>query len=320
MRIIFFTVISVLLTTAVSGDAAVVYPFEGSVNFKTKKFNVSIQSKELGKASFEGEPKADHDFELKVVLDHFQFRDMDVSADVATTISKSINVNKESVYTGRISSQYLLVDYKPVREITGSFFAKDRLLTLRSFRIGGVNANGSVELRPPYAINLAINLDRIPMNQFLDVWAPDRTYESDGEVSGLIKLSRNAYELYVNGKLKGNDGYIKTFGFDDIRLDIEGIYPNLQISKSRVLKKDGVSFEFEGPINLKDMKNVKQQIQELTYLPVVRGTELEREWTIRQVRDDTVGKTTLKYMLRKETDGTSNENSAILGIEKSLEF
>ncbi len=313
-KVIWFLLFVIL--TAASSDAAVVYPFEGEFDFRTKEFNITVLSKEDGKAVITNRLIEDKGYELSAKIDHFNTESSDLSSDFTAVFTKSVDVDNAIVYNGTLNTQYMLVDFKPIRELSGDFFIKDKVLTFSSLKFGGVNCTGSFDFESPHAVNLAINIDRIPMDKFLDVWQPSRTYDADGLVSGIIKVTGDLDALYLKGKLDGADGYIKTFDFDEIHLDIEGVYPHLQIAQSKVLKKDGLNFEFEGPINLRDRKNFKKQIKELTFKPVVRGSESEREWTIRQVKDDSTGATSLKYLLRKETDDVSG----MLGIEKSLEF
>ena len=317
MRISTFLLATMFVFSAVSSDAAVEYPFEGEFDFRTKELSVTFDSEERGKVTISNKVVSDNAFELIADFDHFKAAGLDFSSQLTARITKSMDVDEEEVYTGVINSKYMLVDFKPVRELSGSFFVKNKALTISSFNFAGVSCDGSIDFDEPYPVNMAVKLDYVPMDKFLDVWVSNRTYDAEGFVSGIVKVSGDADNgVYLKGKLDGSDGRIKTFDFEDIHLDIEGTYPHLQIAQSKALKKDGISFEFEGPINLKDKENFKKQIKQLNFMPVVRSNDLEHEWTIRQAKDDTTGTTSLKYLLRKEPDDVSG----MLGIEKSLEF
>lgn len=307
-----------------------VFSFEGQVDFSKKEFNIVLN---LGdKSSLEAKVQKTSETEYRFLLDieHLKTPFFDLLSKVESSIE--IIRGPENFYKklgdtklrGRVWSQYSLVNYKPIQELSGSFEVKDRRLHLTAFSFGSLNCNGYVDLIPPYKLDLVINLLDVGMKDFLNFWGAGDEYESSGAVSGEIRAFGALDHLMLKGNLESRHGFVQKLDYDIISLNIEGVYPHMQIAHSTISKSDGVSFTLDGPINLEDKANFKKQIKALMIAPLVSDSGSELEWTIKRLNPEGSGTTELKYRFQRknalESGASAGDKIDMLGIERTRKF
>lgn len=83
-----------------------------------------------------------------------------------------------------------------------------------------------------------------------------------------------------------------------------------------------MSFFLEGNVDLsKDFKNFSEQIAKMKMLPLIRQTDVDREWTIRRDNEgQKTGETEFKYRLRKEREVSGVAEGGMVTIERSIKF
>lgn len=201
--------------------------------------------------------------------------------------------------------------------LTAYFEIKSGRIYIHSASSGALEYQGYVGLDDPYDVNISVDLQDVNLDSFLSFWIQNKKFEAKGAVRGEIKISGNLTRLFLKGSLEVSPGFIKELQFNKIFLNAQGDYPNLEIEKLVIHQSDGLSLDLKGPFNLGDQKNFKKQMEALSMSPLVFHSDLESQWTIKQL-----GSTQIKYRLRKEknTDSFSEENSPLLGIERKLEF
>ena len=223
---------------------------------------------------------------------------------------------------GKIWSQNSLVNYKPIRELSGRFEIKDNQLFLHSLSFGNIVCQGRAGLVSPYKLDLKAVLYEVDMEDFLNFWVRGKEYESRGTVSGGIGISGTLGSPVLKGSLESHNGFIESLEYNRIYLNAEGVYPKMQIVHSTISKSDGVSFSLEGPFDLSGQENFKKQIRALTFAPLVSDSVSERAWTIKRLRQKGTGATEVKYLLRKGDHGgiSPAKESDMLGIERTVKF
>ena len=219
---------------------------------------------------------------------------------------------------GEIWSQNSLIDYKPIRELTGRFEVRDGQLLLRSLSFGNLSSQGSVDLVYPYKMDLKVLLHEVAMEDFLNFWMGNNEYKSFGTVSGEIAVSGTLDRIGLKGSLESHDGYVEKLEYNSIYLNAQGVYPQLSIGQSTISKADGLSFAFSGPVDLSDQENFTKQIGVLVLSPLVSDSASEREWTIKRLNQPNSGATEIKYLLRKEDK--SEGASGMLGVQQTMSF
>jgi len=195
---------------------------------------------------------------------------------------------------------------------------------INALSFGDLNCNGYIDLVQPHKLNLSLDLLNVAMSDFLNFWSANKRFDSSGSVSGKIRASGTLDNLVLKGRLESRNGYVQKLDYDVISLNIEGTYPNLEITNSMVSKSDGVSFTLDGPFDLSDRGHFKKQIKALTIAPLVSDSGSEREWTIKRLNLEESGVSEIKYRHRKGdvlgTGTSAGDETDMLGFERTRNF
>lgn len=302
-----------------------IFSFDGRVNLDKRQLGFQLDFSDGGSIAIKSAIQDAEVLLLRLDLEHFKVFHYDISSELKGSI-EFLSKGKKTIdgIFGKLSSNYTLLNYRPIRELSGQFELKNKKLYFRSFSVGNVAFNGHVDLVGPYNVDLVFTLAMIEMNDFLDFWMNDRNYDSGGLVSGTIGVAGNLNKLFLKGKLESHDGYINKIRFNSLLLNLNGFYPNLEVFDSSISEKEGFSFAFSGPIDLSDKKNFKKQIQDFTFLLDVKSDDSEAEWTIKKYNkeESNSGTTELKYFLQKDLGSSllSNEDAGVLGVERRISF
>ena len=312
--------------------ANVVVTFHGQADFTQNNFDVTLDfppasSTALRKSdnkspsvAISGVKISNKDYRFSLDIDHLRTP----ICDLLSKIESSIEVDprsadrSSSMVRGEIWSQNSLVDYKPIRELTGQFEIKDNQLLLRSLSFGNLSCHGSLELVYPYKMEMKVLLHDVAMEDFLNFWTRSKQYKSFGSVSGEIGVTGTWDRIGLSGSLESHDGYVEQLEYNSIHLNAQGVYPQLRIGQSMISKADGLSFTFSGPFDLSDQENFKKQVSALVLAPLVSDSASEREWTIKRLNQPNSGATEIKYLLRKEDK--SDGASGMLGVQQTMSF
>lgn len=304
--------------------------FEGKIDLLKNEFTVVLDLDEKSSIAATARRISETDYRFLVDVEHLKTPLFDLLSKIESSVEviKEDSISKAmpagTTFRGKVWSQYSLVDYKPIRELSGGFEIKDRRLYLTELSFGNLNCNGFIDLIRPYKLNLSLDLLNVGMSDFLNFWSAGKKFEASGTVSGKIKASGTLDNLALKGSLESRNGFVKKLDYDSILLNIEGIYPHMRIERSMISKSDGVSFTLNGPFDLSDRANFKKQIKALTIAPLVSGSGSEREWTIKRLDLKKSGVTEIKYRLRKGDVlgiGTSaSDESDMFGFERTRKF
>jgi hypothetical protein len=245
--------------------------------------------------------------------------------DVSSQIGSSLQIilDQERKIKGEVWSQYSLVDYKPIRELSGTFEITKEKLMINQVVVDHMEVYGSVNLLPPFNVDLDLQLKAVDMETFLGFWMRNKVYVAVGDVYGKIKVSGQLSKPFLSGSLQSQDGVVGRRYFDSIHLNIEGLYPYMQIFDSVFSETGGLSYAFDGPLALDDLKNFKQQVKALNFSPVINESDSRIEWTIKKFQHSDDESTEIKYLRRKNIDSetaTPNEQSDMWGVERTLKF
>ncbi len=310
--------------------ANVVATFYGQVDLTQKQFDVTLDFSHLpgspplenkqSSVAISGAKVSDKDYRFSLNIDHLRTPIWDLLSKIESSIEVDPQAAGKSapMVRGEIWSQNSLIDYKPIRELTGHFEIKDSRLLLESLSFGNLSCQGSLDLVYPYKMDMNVLLRDVAMEDFLNFWAGNKEYKSFGTVSGEIGVSGTWDRIGLKGNLESHDGYVEQLEYNSIHLNAQGVYPQLSIGQSTMSKADGLSFTFSGPIDLSDQENFTKQIGALVLSPLVSDSASEREWTIKRLNQPKSGATEIKYLLRKEDkpDGASG----MLGVQQTMSF
>lgn len=333
-------------------SASVLFTFRGQADLSQKQFDVIFDFPRAGPAEFSpeniyseinafveerrasvavsGARVSDNDYRVSFDIDHFRTPFFDLLSKIESSIEvvregeagpstqSSVAGKTRTTLRGKIWSQNSLVDYRPIRELTGRFEIRDKQIFLDSLSFGNLVWRGAIDLTYPYAMDLVVSLHDVAMEDFLNFWVKDKQYESFGTVSGEIGVSGTWDRLSLKGSLESYDGYVEELQYNTIHLNAEGIYPKMRIVPSLLARTDGVSVTFSGLFDLSDQDNFRKQLGALVLSPLVSNSASEREWTIKRVQQPKSGATEIKYLLRK--DDKLGGESDMLGVEQKVNF
>jgi hypothetical protein len=303
--------------------------FEGQIDLSKNEFNIVLDLNEGSSVTAKATRMSETNYRFLLDIDHLKTP----LFDLLSKIESSVDLVKgegdttdpfDAALQGKIWSQYSLVDYKPIDELSGRFEIKDKRLYLRALSVGNLTCEGHLDLTAPYSLDVSVNLSGVNMEDFLNFWGSGKDTESSGDVFGEIKASGSLKHLALKGSLKSRDGFVQELDYNAIVLNIEGVYPFMEIAQSTISKSDGVSFSLDGPLDLSDKENFKKQIEALTLAPLVSDSDSELEWIIKRLNPENSGTTELKYHVQKGdalgTGPSSGDEIDMLGIERSRKF
>jgi len=304
-------------------NAQKILPFTGQIDFVSKKLFVNVETEAKGTAALTVSEAAKDNYHFALSLDHLRTLGFDISTQLKSLVSVAPPTSGESLaFQGELLSQYTLINYKPVSELSGSFRIKDRVLYLDSFSIGGITASGTMQLMHPFKVDMAFNITDIAMGDFLKFWGAQEEIYSEGQVSGDVRILGAIDRPSLRGSFSTHEGVVDELRYNHIVLNVEGLYPVVHLTNSSVAQTDGMAFNLEGSLDLADRQNLEEGVAALKTTPVVNNDPSSSEWTLK--RKNTSGQpdsSEFKYFLRKEhKDHTAQEETDLLGVERSIRF
>ena len=321
MKRMFLSIVCLLSLSVAQADAKELFTFDGTIDLSSRQFKIDVDFADESFIRAKGLRMSDADYTLNVDIEHVKSPFFDLSSQIQGNLAIAPTGDVVPKVSGQLSSQYSLLDYKPTKELSGQFEIKDNKLFFKSLSFANVAWTGFVEYVQPYKLDMVLEMDKLAMPRFLDLWVPNNHFDSSGTVSGEIRLLGSLNELQMRGNLQAYDGYIESLKFDEIHLTAAGLYPNIEVSQTVISKTDGMSFIVNGPVNISSASNFKKQIEALNVSPLVNQTASKAEWTIKRLRGGSDSATTeFKYLLRNDQSSLAADESALLGVERKLEF
>ncbi len=298
-----------------------VCPFSGQIDFRRNNMSLVLGEKEKSSVSVQLLTISDDHYQLKLNLDDLKTSLFEISTQLESSIESVETAPDKTFLKGSIISHYSLFNHKPISELSGQFEIKNHILYLPAASMDGINFQGSIELFYPYKINISLQLEGIPMSDFLSVWVDNPDIRAQGNVFGSIQIAGVPGHLIVKGNLATYNGAVEELEYDSIVLNLQGQYPVLKLMNSTVTKADGVSFNVNGNFDLSHREYFRKEIEALTKSPLISKGDSEWEWTIKR-KDKDVSTSEFKYFLQKKNsqENPLKEESDVLGVEQKIKF
>lgn len=321
---IFFTFIVFVFLSAGRVHAVETVFFKGEIDFQEKKSDVLFDLKDKGKIAVFLSRISDEKMDISLKVDHLITSFFDLSSDVMAQVQWTKEEGKKNPYlTGQVFSQYSLVDYKPVDELSSKFEFKDKRLYVKDFSWGGVSSYGYMDFFPPYSLDFMLGLTAVDLDRFLNFWMAHKDFDADGTVSGQIKVLGSLKEFFLEAKLESYDSVVAKWEYDAMILNLGGIYPQMRIlSSSMISQKDGASFSLEGIFDLAKQEDFYKQMKELKVSALVTHSGSDSRWTIKRSKKESSRRTETNYLIKKGEKKSSllDRDPDMFGIEKTLGF
>ncbi len=316
---LFFLILGILVQ--LSSNAFAGYPFYGNIDLQKKQFNINFGRADEDGIGLNLDFSDESQYRFNLNLEHIKTSVFEISTQLDGALKwERDEIKAQRFLQGQIATHYSLLNYKPVDDLVGQFEINNQVLSLTSLATEKFNLNGTIELFPPYKMDLTLHLSHIPMKDFLVVWTNTDDFNTEGLVSGKIQIAGISNHILVNANLESSKGVVDELDFEAIVLNMEGPYPVLLINNSTVSQSNGMSFNVDGYFDLSN-KSYKRQIKDLNLSPVVQKGDSQWEWTIKQKADqEAEADSEFKYFLRKKESSGVKDGSDMMGVEQKLKF
>lgn len=312
-----------LALSTFKAEAVEILRFEGEADLKAGSLQLTIRapgSKVIDAAIFR---RSARHFELQVNLDHVPTPYFEFSTVLTADLDVPDHAAGQPVtIKGKIKSQFTLVNNLPVQDFSGDFIFAREALEINSLSMGDIFCKGRLETRPPGRVNLSLLLSDLELSQFLGFVMAQSGITAQGRVNGKIDITGSWAAPRLTGDLTSDGGKVGKYIYNKAVIHAQGVYPVVELSRSSLIKGDGMLFGVKGPLDLSDRKNFVKQVKALHILPYVEEGVDKAEWTLKRFEDEgRSGATEFKYLLRKSEPGENDdETHAILGVEHKVQW
>lgn len=295
--------------------------FKGSVDCVKKSIQLKFIFPDGGRISFAGTGQSPDVISFEIFPQGFKFLLFNITTGIVGTARIIERPDSDPIIRGVLeTSQGPSADGVFPHRISGNFEIENDKIFLKQCMWEGLTAQGYFTFVPPYDMDLTLMFNNVLLADLFSWLGQEKIY-TQGDFSGQIDASGFLNRLALKGNLSSS-GQIADFRYDSISARFEGVYPIIKLMETGVTAEGGVSFNLEGTIDLsKDFKEFSGQLERMTALPLIRETNVDREWTIRRDSDEKrEGETEFKYRLRKEREISGVEEQGTLTIQRSIKF
>jgi len=257
------------------------------------------------------------DFDISVKLKHLNFKNVDIVTEL--NLSGRIKTKDDSglVVEGEINSRNSILDYKPFKELNGSYQINNEVLEILSLKMDdNLALSGYVSLKPPYLVDLNL----IARFDSLDELNPPFSIPEDlltaRGIEGELKLVGPIKNPDVKAWLKTGSGFLKELGdYQKMSLNLRGKGKILKVIDSKLYHEEG-SLTIGGEINLAN-ENIFDDLK----LDMDGGMLVWKDWKVTGDKKSSEVKLSkdigdefrinFKAYLNDKTDFSNNDNSQI---------
>ncbi len=320
LRTFIFVIVSLLL---LAKTACADFTFRGNVDLLSKELNLEVNIPDNGLIFFKSIGVSDDAIDFDIAAYDLKTLVFDISTSLSGTAKVVKRKNKDSFIRGAIGMdmQDPNTGNKEYASL-GTFEFRDDKFFLDPIFLKGLTARGYLSLLKPYAINFSLIFLDVSLVDFLSWVNPEHNLFLKGGVSGKIQVEGLSRDPEIKGSLNSYGGQIEDFEYDNIVLNFQGMYPTFNLTQTSITEEGGVSANVEGVVDLsKGFDGFEQQIARLKVAPLIRETDVQREWTIRKEKGEKgESETQFKYLMRTDPGSLGDKESDMLTIQKNIKF
>jgi len=228
-------------------------------------------------------------FDLRVRLDHMKIAYADVSTELVLRGQLEGSGDGQSL-VGDLRTQGTVVNWKPFEHESQIGFAltPEHFVVKKESEIGGFRVDGSIGIAEKEDIDLNLKAVDYSLTSIGGLFSMPARSKLIGVAVVDLKLTGSVSQPMVKGELLLKDSEIGGRPFKNMQLFFTGVYPELQVSQSRVVLHDGTTMNFANQrINARDLFDDK------TYTALVTRQDQDDvswgDWKLtRKDRDDSV--------------------------------
>lgn len=178
-------------------------------------------------------------FEGSLKLNHFKFKDFDVVTELNLE-GELIRKDGHATIVGKIKTQKSILDYKPFRELEGTYQIEDGNLKILSLGLGeDYRLSGMVELQKPFLADLTLIIDGPDMADLL-IYSKDVKEDAlSGRIKGEFRIIGPLTSPRVKGHIVVKDGNFGEIKYETMVVNLEGDREVIAIKDSWLYQKEG---------------------------------------------------------------------------------
>lgn len=240
-------------------------------------------------------------FEATVPFRHAEWFGADISTTLSVNGKFSLGLGRAAdSLAGVLRTEGTIVNWAPLNEESSLDFVmtRDTLSVGPSTVLGGIRVEGSLSFRDGPEVLLRLQADDYPLSN----WAPflriDRNSPLPTRTDFDLRFQGNPWAPTVEADARIYEGWISRNRFKALDLHLDGVYPTLRLSDSRILMPDDSVMRFaETTLEVSQIfseKILKRLVAEAQQDTIVWGTwELKRAQGQEKEEDDFLMQKTL---------------------------
>jgi len=304
-------------------DAETICTFSGQADFSNKdiQLEIAFNEKERIINSFK---VAGNIASLNSQIEHIKIN----QADLTTNLESSFYIERNAAgkiqnLDGVIWTKYSLLNYKPFREVAGSFHFKEGKLIIEKVTWAEMSFSGQLNLKTPFDLDFTVEINDMDINELVPLAGikSDRLFLS-GLVSGKLRVFGRLNGIQIKGQLRSKEGQIEDFSYRDANINFGGFYPLLDIVDSSISDEQGYIYSLVGRFDLLDINNFTSSQHQINVSPFSDRNFNSQAWTIRKEGLGRDSELEFGYRLKPNriSEGLSGSREGMLGIERKHKF
>lgn len=215
--------------------------------------------------------------ELSFSMDHAKIAGFDVVtfARVKLKPEQAILGEANLFLDGEIVTDYLVFDYKPLRDFKGTFKLVDNRIQNIDCTWGkGFGLGGSIDLLKPFLVDLVVRIEDVSVSEITELGPYLLPVDIQGKLGGRIEFRGEAQNPAISGNISVRDGKFERLGFDGIFINFIGSRSFLKLKDSKIVRGK-TSYAIKGTVDF-SLNNVLQDVRVTSEdrLVVWKGSDL----------------------------------------------
>jgi hypothetical protein len=296
-------------------------PFEGMLDLQAQSLSVTVGQEGQGAAVLDITHPGPGQYDLRADLRHVATRAWDVAAVLEGKFVVVGNDPMRRELSGELSTQYTLLNYKPVRDGYLKFAVRERRLIVDAFWFGAFAGKGAIDLMDRHEMDVSLELLSADLDEFWDMLQARGvdTPPVSGIASAALALKGPLARPGVSGRLTAYNGRLKRIDYDNLDLHLEGTFPLIRIAEGRIDPSDGPGFRVTGVVDVSDMPRMGTQLRQLKKELIVEDQHSGRAWAFRRADVDGAQTTQLKSFITGNGD-VRDTGESVVGLQKHIGF
>jgi hypothetical protein len=183
---------------------------------------------------------------LVVPLSHISFDNLDFSStiEIQGRLVRGLDSSRDEIH-GTVSTGGTVVNWKPVlRESSMDFVFSREGLDITSSDVIGIEVLGRVDFTHDYELDISAKATHYPLSAVSDLLAFSRSFSMPGVADAEVHLQGSPWAPNMEGWFRIHEGWVGSRTFRALDLHVQGVYPTVRLTDSRILMEDGTTMRF----------------------------------------------------------------------------